>query len=301
MDKAGAKARIEQYCPEKNWQYQLLETTGEGDAARIEEAIAGFSPDTAVACGGDGTVNLVSRALLGKECRLGIIPLGSANGLATEFGISKNIEEALDVLDAGKVVTMDALKVNGEHFCFHLSDIGYNAKLIESFEREGARGQLGYARQFLRTMRERPVSKYEVETAGRRFKERAVMITFANARRYGTGAAVNPRGQIDDGRFEVCIFRPWPRWYIFWLGILFFIGRLDESRYVKILSVKDVIVRTALPLPLQVDGELLGERVEVQVEILKEKVETWTPASYDVKPGRASTEKVSRLPGANGA
>ncbi|MCO6480349.1 MAG: diacylglycerol kinase family lipid kinase [Phaeodactylibacter sp.] len=284
MDKAEAKARIERYCPEKKWNFQLLETTGDGDAARIEKAIAGFSPDTVVACGGDGTVNLAAQALLGRDCRLGILPLGSANGLATEFGISKNIEEALDVLSSGKVVAMDALKVNGEHFCFHLSDIGYNAKLIQSFEREGTRGQLGYARQFLRTMRERPVNDYHIEIEGRRLKQRAVMVTFANARRYGTGAVINPRGHISDGQFEVCIFRPWPRWYIFWLGVLFFAGRLDESRYVKILSVKDVTVRTASPLPLQVDGELLGEQVKVRVEILAEKVEAWAPASYDEKP-----------------
>lgn len=275
MDKSQALAQIEQWCSKKSWNHQLLKTTGQDDDARIEEAIAEFSPDTVVAGGGDGTVNLIARILLGKNCRLGILPLGSANGLATELGISKNVAEALDVLDSGQVVKMDALLVNGEHYCFHLSDIGYNAKLIQSFEREGNRGQLGYAREFLRTMRERPVSLYRVEAGGRQLERSAVMITFANARRYGTGAVVNPRGRLDDGRFEVCIFRPWPRWYLLWLGILFFVGRLEESRYVQILSVREVTVRTGKPLPLQVDGELLGEREKVRVEVVGQKVGVW--------------------------
>ncbi|MCB0587368.1 MAG: diacylglycerol kinase family lipid kinase [Phaeodactylibacter sp.] len=276
-DKGLALAEIEQFCSERGWNSQVLKTTGQDDAARIEQAMSDFSPDTVVAGGGDGTVNLVARLLLGKDCRLGVLPLGSANGLATELGISKNVPEALDVLHSGKVVEMDALLVNGEHYCFHLADIGYNAKLIQSFEEEGQRGQLGYARQFLRTMRERPVNRYHIEAGGRRFKQVAVMITFANARRYGTGAVINPKGQMDDGRFEVCIFHPWPRWYLLWLGFLFFIGRLEESRYVKILSVREVQVSSSGPLPLQVDGELLGERREVQVEMAEEKVGVWAP------------------------
>lgn len=51
----------------------------------------------------------------------------------------------------------------------------------------------------------------------------------------------------------------------------------EESRYVKILSVREAKVRAAAPLPLQVDGELLGEREEVCVEMAGEKVEVWAP------------------------
>lgn len=106
------------------------------------------------------------------------------------------------------------------------------------------------------------------------------MITFANARRYGTGAFVNPHGRIDDGQFEVCIFKPWPRWYFFWLAILSFSGRLDESRYVKILSVTEARVEADSPLPLQIDGELYGETKEVMVEMVDEKVRVWVPEGY---------------------
>jgi len=43
-----------------------------------------------VACGGDGTINEVASSLVGTDIKLGIIPLGSGNGLASNLNIPKN-------------------------------------------------------------------------------------------------------------------------------------------------------------------------------------------------------------------
>ena len=280
VDKRQAKAEIEAYCPARDWQFRILETTGEDDDRRIAAAIEAHAPDTVVAGGGDGTVNLVARVLLGRtDCRMGILPLGSANGLATELGISSNVAEALEVLRTGQVMPMDALRIQEDHYSFHLADIGYNAHLVQRFERKGRRGQFGYARESIRTIWQRPVARFELTVDGQTFAQRAVMITFANGRRYGTGAFVNPNGHIGDGRFEVCIFQPWPRWYLFWIVLLAFLGRVDESRWVKILSATEATVTATPPLPLQADGEPLGKPARVRVRLAPEKVRLWVPNS----------------------
>ena len=54
--------------------------------------------DTIVACGGDGTIMEVGKALVGCNINMGIIPLGSGNGIARHFSIPTNIQKALEIL-----------------------------------------------------------------------------------------------------------------------------------------------------------------------------------------------------------
>lgn len=247
-----------------------METTGAGDMEQLNTLIQKENPEAVVACGGDGTVNLVARTLLGTPTKMGILPLGSANGLATELCIPKNVDEALDVLLHGRPLPLDGLIINGDHHAFHLADVGYNARLVQEFESGDQRGQLGYARSFLRVARNRPLAKFKIQADKQAFSRRGVMATFANARRYGTGAIVNPDGRTDDGQFELCLFLPWPRWYLVWMSVLFFIGQIEKSRYVKIIPCRTLQLEADRPMPLQVDGELVGEARSISVEVLKD-------------------------------
>lgn len=107
------------------------------------------------------------------------------------------------------------------------------------------------------------------------------MITFANARKYGTGALINPNGKVDDGRFEICVFEPYPRWQLPHLTYLFFTGRLNNSKYVEILSTTKGTISLAKPQPLQVDGEMIGETTEITVELHPDKLQLIVPETYE--------------------
>ena len=54
-----------------------------------------FKANTVVACGGDGTVNMVGQVLVGTDIQLGIIPIGSGNGVANNININNNYQEVL--------------------------------------------------------------------------------------------------------------------------------------------------------------------------------------------------------------
>ena len=276
-DKAAYQHEIEAWFKQHQLQHQWMATTGEDDAQSLRKQLEQHAPDAVVACGGDGTVNLVARTLLGTSTPMGIVPLGSANGLATDLSIPGNVGEALDVLLHGHTMEVDGLLINKEHYAFHLADMGYNARLVQEFESNTDRGKSGYARSFLRVARNRPLAKFDIKADDLHFRRRSIMATFANARRYGTGAIVNPNGKLDDGRFELCLFLPWPRWYLLWISVLFFIGQIDKSRYVEIVSCQKLQLSVDRPLPLQVDGELVGEHTEVRVEIVPEKVIVLVP------------------------
>lgn len=115
--------------------------TSEEDVDRlIESHIRDYKPNRIAACGGDGTAQQVARNLIGKNIPMGILPLGSANGLAKALNIPQHLELALSIfVHASQSVPLDLLKVNN-HICIHLSDIGTNALLVKNYEEAGDTG-----------------------------------------------------------------------------------------------------------------------------------------------------------------
>jgi len=280
-DQEPVQPQIADYCQRYDHPFDILETRGDGeDPRRIREALDNSGTELVFACGGDGTVNMVAQAIMGSDIALGILPLGSANGLATELNLPYNVGECIDVLVQGKTIAMDPLRINQEHYSFHLADIGYNARLIQQFEEMEERGKIGYAKGFLQVIRDRPIARVRYQDDGQWTEKKVVMAVFANARKYGTGAIINPDGQLDDGLFEIVLFRPWPRWYFLYLGLLSYLGRIKRSAYVKVLSQKKIYLTTDAPMDLQIDGEPMGSTGEVTVEICAEKVQLRVPGSF---------------------
>ncbi|MEJ2004199.1 MAG: diacylglycerol kinase family protein [Cyclobacteriaceae bacterium] len=268
LDKSSFKSQVKKFCERENYELHFIETTGENDDQLLAQNLTSEKPDLLLICGGDGTVNLAATCLqhLEQNVLTGIIPLGSANGMAEDLNIPEDINRALNLLTRGKEKSIDVLQVN-DQYSIHLSDLGFNAKLIRKFEMSGNRGKWNYARHFFRVLREQAVSEYSVLMNGELHSFKAQMVAIANARRYGTGAVINPKGHPDDGKFEICIFKPYP-WYAFF-GITwrFFTGDISSSPYVKIISTKEALIMVNPDEILQVDGEVIGPTSKVEVSI----------------------------------
>ncbi len=262
---------INTVCSNDKVQYKVYETCGDNDTSRIIEHIKSYAPDVVVAAGGDGTCNLVAQCLRESEspAKFGIIPLGSANGLAKELGISEVPEEAIQILFKGGEKPLDALQINEEYLCLHLSDLGLNARLIEEFEKNesDSRGMLGYFKQLLHELVNLEPKTFHIRTAEKQFTVKGHMIAIANATKYGTGAILNPRGDIGDGKFEICIVREFPAVAIVPLTIKFFNGNIEESEFVEIFSCQEVEISNDDKVTLQVDGEIVGNPSRVTAKI----------------------------------
>ncbi len=277
IGKRNLQQDVQRSFRQENYSLEFHQTTGDDDITKLRQVAKDFNPDIIVACGGDGTINLVANATIDNNTTLGIIPLGSANGLATELRIPTNLEPALRLIKQGKEKAIDVLSINDRYLSLHLSDLGFNAKLIKRFEKVGKRGKLGYARQFIYTLFTQESIRYYFMLEQKSFSKRAQMVSFANARKYGTGAVINPDGKLDDGKFEVCIFRPYPWYALFGIIIRFFTGSLKKSKYVKIYSTNEVEVNTQKPEILQVDGETVGEFNQVNVKVLPQRIRLLVP------------------------
>src|SRR5688572_10481869 len=86
--------------------------SGKNDATSLQYWIENFKPDRVIAVGGDGTVSLVAEQLLKSPIVMGILPAGSANGMATELQIPANVEGAMNVILTGDIKCTDLIRIN---------------------------------------------------------------------------------------------------------------------------------------------------------------------------------------------
>jgi YegS/Rv2252/BmrU family lipid kinase len=247
---------------------------GKHDKESIAFWIEKMQPGVVVAVGGDGTVSLVARQLLGKGIALGILPAGSANGMARELGIPLNAEAAMDIIAKRNTKNADVIQINDGHICLHLSDIGLNAKLIKHFEEGKLRGKLGYATKVLKTLWTKTNMRVNIKTQDKQSTHTALMVVLANATKYGTGAVINPIGDLYDGQFEVVIIR---RLAISELFKMWFRPQPFNPKKIKIFPATSVTIQTTKRVHFQVDGEYLGKTTYVEANILPGQLKLIVP------------------------
>jgi diacylglycerol kinase (ATP) len=252
--------------------YFLLD--GKNDARRLAETIEKLQPQKVIAVGGDGTVTMVAKQVLGTDIPMGILPAGSANGMARELNIPLTLPEALTIAEQGQVKRADVIKINNQ-ICLHLSDIGLNARLIKYFEEGNMRGKLGYAKVALKVLWRKQHMQVVIETKGKEIKRDAFMVVLANASKYGTGAVINPEGDLYDGLFEVVIIR---RLAVFDILKMWFRPKPFNPKNIEVLHAESVRIETAHRVHFQVDGEYLGKIKHVSAHILHGKLNLILPA-----------------------
>ncbi|MGY0039244.1 diacylglycerol/lipid kinase family protein [Pedobacter sp. NJ-S-72] len=162
---------------------------------QIKTAIDQSKAERVIAVGGDGTLKLVADLLKGTKTPIGIIPAGSANGMAKELGIPLNMNEALTLTINGETKEIHAVIVNGE-FCIHLSDIGFNAYIVKKFDDLPQRGMWGYTKALWKALWSHHKMEVEFNIGNETIRSEAAMVVIANATMYGTGVKINPDGKI---------------------------------------------------------------------------------------------------------
>ncbi|GAB3770086.1 diacylglycerol kinase family lipid kinase [Spirosoma horti] len=237
---------------------------GKTDEATIRQQIDEHKPDCVVAVGGDGTLKIVATVLLETDILLGVLPAGSANGMARELGIPPDINGSLALLIDGVPRATDIITVNENDTCLHLSDIGLNAQLVRYYEKNNLRGKLGYLRGVVRVLQKRRLLRVSITVGDERIQRAAFMVVLANARMYGTGAIINPEGDPFDGHFEVVIFRRLSFWEII---KLFWRYRPFDPKKIEIHPATSVEIETQRRVYFQVDGEYRGRVTNLKAAI----------------------------------
>jgi diacylglycerol kinase (ATP) len=246
---------ITNYFASSNHLIELYYFTKDCSLETIKERIKLFSPYRVIAVGGDGTIKLVAECLLQTKIPLGILPAGSANGLAKELGISIEPTKALEVLLSGNSKKIHLTKINGE-ICIHLSDIGLNAYAMKRFKSQKVRGMWGYFVASLNVLLQNPRMEISMKIDKKDIKINAEMIVIANATKYGTGAVINPIGKLDDKLFEVIVVKEISFLEVF--KMIFSHSSYDLNK-TEVFQTNTLSMRSTKKVHFQVDGEYLGK------------------------------------------
>jgi YegS/Rv2252/BmrU family lipid kinase len=219
--------------------------------------------DLVAAAGGDGTVSAVANGLVGSATPLGIIPNGTANVLARELGIPVDLEGACQLLaGAHDFKEVDGMRVGDQHY-FTQVGVGIDALMIRDTGREAKRrfGRIAYLWTAFTRLLGFQARRFFLAVDGRKSRHRASQVLVANAGILGQppfrwGPDIRP----DDGRLDVCIIRARNLLDYLKLARYVLLGQHKKSPNVRYLaSERDVFIDTRRPLPVQADGEIIGE------------------------------------------
>ncbi|HUQ97460.1 MAG TPA: diacylglycerol kinase family protein [Chitinophagaceae bacterium] len=279
-EKQDWEEKIRQFFKQSphNMEFYILD--GTNDVSSIDHYIKTINPDRVVGVGGDGTIKMLAQLLYHTPLPLGIIPAGSANGMARELGIPADVDAALDIIISGTVTPIDVIEIDGKEICIHLSDLGLNAMLVKQFEKSKNRGMWGYGKAVFRTLWEKQKMYVTIETDTGTEKRKAYMVAIANAAKYGTGATLNPEGNVSDGVFEVVVVR---KLNVVEIGKAILTEKTFDPDKIEIFKTKKATLSTLHKAYFQVDGEYRGRVKNVKAEVQAGCLKVLLPAASEKK------------------
>ena len=260
--------------------FEVKQSKSKEHALELVREAVGLGYRGVFACGGDGTVNLTGSALVHTKTALGIIPMGSGNGLARALSIPLNIAQSISVLQKGRVRHID-VGMLGKRYFFSTAGIGLDAACSKRYDNWAKlytrRGILPYIPIALIEWIFWKNKRVMVRCGDAGFMDVApVILTVANTREFGGGAIIAPEAEPDDGLFDICVIER--------CGILSSLailrkvlkGNLFEGKYVRTARAAWVSIIRDTPGPAQVDGEPFRGGKRLDFKILPKALRVWS-------------------------
>jgi diacylglycerol kinase (ATP) len=208
-----------------------------------------------VAVGGDGTVNEIAKALINTQGIMGIIPVGSGNGLARHLQIPLQPIKAIQLINKLKYQAIDYGLINNTPF-FCTCGVGFDALIGDKFAQCKGRGLTNYVKTTIREYFKYKPEMYQITIDEERtIKRQAFLITFANGSQYGNNAYIAPHADICDGKLDMCIISPFKLYNAPGIGIRLFAKNIHKSSLIHIEKTSKILLERASEGVVHFDGE----------------------------------------------
>jgi YegS/Rv2252/BmrU family lipid kinase len=252
----GGRAEIETALDRAGIRAEIVEASDPDAAAAAAADALHAGCDLLVAAGGDGTVAAIGGRLLGRDAALGILPLGSVMNVARSVGIPRDLSGATSILGTGVVRQVDVGEVAGRPF-FEGASVGMNAAMFREAERFDDGDWFSVLRTIWVAFRYRP-ARMRIHLDDRVIQTRALRVTVANGPYAGLGMTVAPAARLDDGRFDVRVFRRFSKIRLLRHLVSIAFGRVRYAPEVDTYRSRTVRIESARPLPARADNHDLG-------------------------------------------
>ncbi len=219
---------------------ELYATQSSGDAEEFcrTRDLGGYTR-VAVA-GGDGTLNeaangLMSRTDLRPVPPLAVIPVGTANVLAAEIGLRRDVDSICDYLETGVATPLCPGTINGRVFLI-MASVGFDSWVVSTVTKP-LKKTLGMGAYIVRAciglLTYRP-PEIDVEMGGA--VSQATSVVVMNGRLYGGPMVLAPQGDLTVAGFQVYLLPKENAWILVRCAVDVLFGRLNNSPHVKVLS-----------------------------------------------------------------
>ncbi|GMV99518.1 MAG: hypothetical protein AMXMBFR84_06570 [Candidatus Hydrogenedentota bacterium] len=233
-------------------------TRAQGDA---RSAAAAHGYDCVASVGGDGTANEVVNGFTGTAVPLAILPLGTANVVAREYGLSRDPAVLAERIVSGKRRVLDLGSANGHRFLMG-AGAGFDAAVVNVIHAHRGKklGLLAWILPTLKTAFTFEPAPIRVVVDGMEIESNAGYVIIGNCRYTAGIIPFTPAAVTDDGLLDVCIIREPRPLRLAWLALRAFFPGFTSLR--SITYIKGAVVELSSasnsPVPMQVDGDPAG-------------------------------------------
>ena len=252
-----------------------------GDAEAFAAELERGACDRLVVAGGDGTINeaingLGQNRVGGATTPLALLPLGTANVLAREIGLSTRTSEVSAAILQGAVRPVALGEANGRRFTL-MAGVGFDAHVVAQVSSPLKRrlGKGAYVYQTVRQIGRFDFPNYSVRIDG--VEETVASAVVANARHYGGAFVMAPAARLESGVLEVCLFDTPGRLAALKYAAALVLGLLPRLSDFRIVSGRQIRIQGPIEDPIQGDGDVIAA-LPAEVRVLPDALNLVFPS-----------------------
>ncbi len=253
---------------EVDWDISL--TKKRGDAERFAREAVASGADIVAANGGDGTVMEVAQGLLGSPVPLAILPGGSANLMAVELGIPKDLEKAAAIVaDPDSPTRQVDVGLLGESYFLLRVGIGFGARKVAYADRKlkNRFGVLAYSVAAVKAIKDSKSAHYRITLDGKIVEADGVTCLIDNAGNMGIqGFQPAKNISVSDGLLDVLLVVSQGMSKMVTTAPSLFEPPKAEP-VIEHWQARQIVIEVDPPQPVQVDGEMVDD-TPVRAEVL---------------------------------
>jgi len=219
-----------------------------------------------VAAGGDGTLNEIINGLGEKSSgvRVGLIPLGTGNDFARTLGLSTVVDEAIELLRAGRTRKVDLIRVTSDRvrYFVNVSAAGFSGLVDEKLTPKMKKtwGPLAYLRGAAAALPELQAYRTTVSLDDKEsLKLSLYNVVIANGRYVAGGRLIAPLASVDDGLLDIVLIQERSAPELALLAAQVALGNHLSSHAIVFRRAAKVTVNSRPGMCFNVDGELVGK------------------------------------------
>jgi len=283
-NKKKLEEKIVSKCMAEGALHEILYTNKEGNYDYLPQKVSDNQVTDVIICGGDGSISPIVSHLLNISVNIGIIPLGSGNGLARSAGISPNLNRSLNIVFTGTPKYVDAFLVNNKLGC-QITGFGFDALIAGEFAKERKRGLSTYTQLAVKNFLKARTYEFEISADNLQINLRAFIVCVSNANQFGNNLKIAPRASLQDGLLDLVILKQTSKMSILvsFVNHLIFGKKISDipkagRKHILYFNTSEVTILNRDMAPIHIDGDPVDPMEKFDIKILPSAYKLIHPA-----------------------